>query len=91
MVWKSNADEAEPRSSRVALRLWLIWTFSRCLSQEAVVLCYVACGFRMSSGMKHNGLKLLNMSLESYCYRRREAVKERTTTMLKPDKFAMKK
>ena len=48
-VWKSDADEAEPRFFRAALRLSLIWTFPRCLSQLAVVLYYVVCRFRMSS------------------------------------------
>ena len=42
MVWKSNVYEAEPRSFHVALRFSLIWTFSQCLSQGTVVLCYVA-------------------------------------------------
>ena len=59
---------------------------------RAVVLCYVACSLRMSSGMKDKSLKLLNMSLESYCYRRGgETNNKRTATILNPDKFAMKK
>ena len=54
LKWYGNQTlmiEAEPRSFRAALRLSLFWTFPWCLSQLAVVLYYVACRFRMSSGM----------------------------------------
>ena len=75
-------------------KLSLIWTFPWCLPQGAVVICYVACSFRMRTGQKGKKLETIELipgELLLQATRGGETNNKRKAKMLKPEKFAIKK